>query len=130
MKLSLFCHCRGILLSLALLLTTATPLLAQPGGGFHLEIRRNVTPAAYYVHLLFQGAEPADITTVPQQGGIVIRYSVSNRQKEASERGVRFFGSSQSMSSRIGIPPDGDLSRMQRIDKPGWIQLIVPRSRR
>ncbi len=128
MKPRLFFSLRT-LLALIVLLPMLQPAVAQPGGGVGFEIRRNATPVAYYVHVLFRGAEAADIATVPERSGILISYSAAKEQKEQSDRGVRFFSSSQSLNSRIGIPPDGDLSRMQRIDKPGWIQLIVPRRR-
>jgi hypothetical protein len=120
-----------LLLSLAVSMLLVQPVMAQSGSAFRFEIRRNATPEAYYVHVLFQGAEPADITTVPQQGGITIRYKAKQEQREQFDNGgVRFFSSSQALNSRIGIPPDGDTSKMRRIDKPGWIQLIIPRSRR
>ncbi len=110
------------------LLVLFTPMLAAQADIFRFEIRRNATPQAYYVHLLFKGVEPGDITTVPQHGGILVRYQASKEKSETSDAGgVRYFSSSRMMNSRIAIPPDGDLSRMQRIDKPGWIQLIVPR---
>ncbi len=114
-----------VLLALAL---GAGPVLAQSGSAFSFEIRRNATPQAYYVHVLFQGADPADISTLPQQRGIVISYDAKREQREQLPNGgVRFFSASQALNSRIGIPPDGDLSHMRRIDQPGWIQLIIPR---
>ena len=110
------------------LLVLFMPMLAAQADAFRFEIRRNATPQAYHVHLLFKGVEPADITTVPQRGGILVRYQASKETSETSDSGgVRYFSSSRMMNSRIGIPPDGDLSSMRRIDKPGWIQLIVPR---
>ncbi len=106
------------------------PVLAQ-GDAFRFEIRRNATPQAYYVHVLFQGADPADITTVPKRGSVSISYKAKKEQREQFDNGgVRFFSASQALSSRIGIPPDGDVSQIRRIDKPGWIQLIIPRRMR
>ncbi len=117
------------------LVSIVSALLVQPvmaqDDAFRFEIRRNATPQAYYVHVLFQGADPADITTVPQQGGISISYKARQEQREQFDNGgVRFFSSSQALNSRIGIPPDGDVRQMRRIDKPGWIQLIIPRRMR
>ena len=117
-----------LLLAFALL---AGPVLVQPGTAFNFEIRRNATPEAYYVHVLFQGADPKDISTVSEQHGIRISYNAKREQREQLDSGgVRFFSSSQALNSMIGIPPDGDLSGMRRIDKPGWIQLIIPRRSR
>jgi hypothetical protein len=105
--------------------------MSSTGNGVQFNIVKSADQYAYYIQIRYKGIGPEGIAVMPVQGGVVIKSTRQQRQQQITSYGaVQYYSSGQAMQSRVGIPPDGDLSRLGRNDKPGLIELVIPRKRR
>ena len=103
----------------------------QQGQAVQFRILRSSDPYGYYLKIQYKGIGPKGIMVTPQRGAVRIHTARQAEKKEVTDKGViRFFSSGQEINSVVGIPPDGDLSRLGRHDKPGVIEIVIPRKRR
>jgi HSP20 family molecular chaperone IbpA len=88
---------------------------------------------AYTLDIELGGADPSQVRIEPIGSALVIisEQSAESRREETFADG-RGFSRSFSYASgrstkRLPVPPDGDLSAMQREDSDGHIRILIPR---
>jgi HSP20 family molecular chaperone IbpA len=88
---------------------------------------------AYNLDISLNGLEPGQVEIQPTRGSLVIvaRRSAQTEREETFDDG-RGYARSYSWSGgrsvkRLPVPPDGDLSAMQREDADGIIRVRIPR---
>ena len=103
----------------------------KQGQTVQFRILRSSDPFGYYIRIQYKGIAPEGIRITPQRGSVRIHTARQEQKREVSDNGsIRYFSSGQEINSVVAIPPDGDLSRLGRNDKPGVIEVVIPRKRR
>ncbi len=88
---------------------------------------------AYTLDIELGDVEPSQVRIEPMGSALVIisEQSAQSRREErfADGRGFSrsFSYSSGRMTKRLPVPPDGDLSAMQREDSEGRVRILIPR---
>ena len=93
--------------------------------GIHVE--RGMDQRGYLVRIHLRGIETSAIEVGIVGTSLVIRSDQSTSTHSRGDFGERSFSHSFSMNRRIGIPFDADVSRMERNDAQGVIEIILPR---
>lgn len=109
---------------------------SQPTAPMTLQVRRQVTPDAYLLRIQPADGKSADIQVTPSGRALTISRSSDSRTTEERSfddgRGyVRSYSfSSGSVSRRIPMPPDADMTAMTREESNGEILIRIPRQSR
>ena len=135
---------RMLLLTGALLLSAQTaqgwwygppggPGYQRYGGGYtpyarspSIDVSTQRTGDGYLVSILLNGYQPEDLEVVRWDRWLIVQRAGSDQDSAVSPGAYRYNYSYSTLSRRITLPRDADLSRMEREDREGMIQLTIP----
>jgi len=98
-----------------------------------MRLTRRHDDDAYRLDIQLNGLDPAQVRVLPKGHSLTIiatRSAQTEREERfADGRGFRrsYSWSGGQSTKRLRVPPDGDLSAMQREDGDGSIQIVIPR---
>lgn len=93
--------------------------------GVHLE--KDMDEQGYVLRIHLSGMSPEAIESRVVRGALLLRSSQSSMSRNRSDYGERTFSHSFSINKRIRLPYNADISRMERNDSAGLIEIRFPR---